>query len=832
MLLNGGGVPVAAPVAAIAMSDPLPPQVPGEFHFFTDAALTTPGLVGSYFDQNLQGDPGQNDWRLTQTIAGTRVDPDLTFINNNWGKRADVGLTHGTDLVWQQFSVQWDGYVKLVTPHLGLTLSSDNGSRMWIDINGDGTFDATPPEYTNDVWGTTPNFLHNASSPMLMPGVYKVRIQFAVNQLNAFEMLPAAEPQVRIAYVIPSNRTPQAGAVAELQQGIVWMQKFYRDEMDRYGFGPKTFNFETESDGVTPKVWIVHVNDTDANIRTDLFNKTINDAAAVGVPAFASGQDWLLVPETHVESSNGTITGSTSLGASFGSGLDGGEALIASDLLPFLDDASLTNDLAYGGRVFPGVGPFPMVFGVSQPGFNGSTISSLSSVIHGDLIHELTHGFGLPHDQINDDNFHGNLMYNGFRGFRGWAYPYRYPSDDMTLGYAEALALSNSDYFNPDRPVNASTVPAITSMASGSIPLVNGLLPIHFTVSDPLGLAAALLTRNGDIVGALPLSGTHFDGTITTPYFTKGHTDTYGLLIYDQNGNRNDTSVSITPGTTGDAAPQPFIKLSTATIAINQQVILDATKSTDPDDTISTVEWDVGDGNGFTPPSGSRVRVVSFSQPGTHLIRARLTDASGKQSLSNPLALRVLPPGPNVSSVTINDGSAQRSSVSSVTVTFDQPVTLNPGAIQLFRRDGLLAPAVSIANPSGDGRTYLLTFSGGGMSGGSLPDAIYNVVVTASAVIAQSTFAQPMPNPSRTFSFLRLYGDATGDGDVDAADVALFRTTLGKSAGDPGYLSYFDFDGNGKIDSADFLQLRFRIGKRMVLTSPVAVSAAAVRFRR
>src|SRR5690242_8761146 len=86
--------PPALPVAATATADPPPPAVPGEFQCVTDATLTTPGLVGPYIDQKLQGDPGQNDWRMTQAIAGTRVDPSLTFINDNWGKRADVGLTH------------------------------------------------------------------------------------------------------------------------------------------------------------------------------------------------------------------------------------------------------------------------------------------------------------------------------------------------------------------------------------------------------------------------------------------------------------------------------------------------------------------------------------------------------------------------------------------------------------------------------------------------------------------------------------------------------------------------------------------------------------------
>ena len=814
MLLSGA--------AALAPADPLPPVEPGELHFFTDPSLTTPGLVGSYIDKNLQGDAGQADWRATQTIAGTRTDPNLNFLNNNWGVRSQVGLMHGSDRVWQNFSVQWDGYVQIVSPHTGLTLGSDNGSRMWIDINHDGSFDATAPEYTNDAWGTVPNFVQKASSPLLDPGVYKVRVQDAVDSTgNAFEVTPHAGPTVRVAYLIPSNRTAQPGAVQALQQAVVWMQKFYRDQMERYGFGPLTFDYETQADGVTPQVWTVHVNDTDANMRADLFNRTMGDAFGAGVPVGTPGQDWMVIPETHVESSTGAITGSTSLGESLGSGLGGGEALTASDLLPFLSDASLTDDRPWAGMSIPAIGKFRLVSGVSYPDFNGSTISSLSSVIHGAFIHELTHGFGLAHDQINDDNFHGNLMYNGFRGFRGWAYPSRYSSDDMTLGYVEALALSTSDYFNPRRPVQDSIQPSISSMATGTVPLSGGLLPVHFSAADKFGLSAVLLLKNGDIIGGMPLSGTSFDGTITTPYFTKGHSDTYGLIVYDQAGNRQERDATITPKNGSDAAPQPFVRLlRNSTVGINQLVVLDASRSTDPDDAIAKVEWDLGDGNFVASPAFSMS--VNFAQAGTHLIRARVTDAHGNQSISTPIALRVVA-SPTVSSFTVNDGSAQRSMVSSVTVTFDQPVTAARGSFQLSRHDnGQLLP-ISVSNPSGDGKTFVVTFTGQDLIGSSLPDGVYDLTLSGGGITAQGLFAQPLSG-IKVLHFYRLFGDANGDGVVDAADVALLRLSYGKSAGDPGYLSFFDFNGDGRVDVTDLRALRGRLGMRLSLP---ALSAQA-----
>src|SRR5207247_9169984 len=44
----------------------------------------------------------------------------------------------------------------------------------------------------------------------------------------------------------------------------------------------------------------------------------------------------------------------------------------------------------------------------------------------------------------------------------------------------------------------------------------------------------------------------------------------------------------------------------------------------------------------------------------------------------------------NVEGVVINDGSAQRSMVNSITVTFGGAVVLDPGAIELRRQDGSL----------------------------------------------------------------------------------------------------------------------------------------------
>ena len=75
----------------------------GEFAFFTDAAATTPGLVGSYVNENLRSCADHDDWRTTQRIAGTRIDLSIDFPDSNWGSRAEVGVTHGSDQDWDEW---------------------------------------------------------------------------------------------------------------------------------------------------------------------------------------------------------------------------------------------------------------------------------------------------------------------------------------------------------------------------------------------------------------------------------------------------------------------------------------------------------------------------------------------------------------------------------------------------------------------------------------------------------------------------------------------------------------------------------------------------------
>jgi hypothetical protein len=166
----------------------------------------------------------------------------------------------------------------------------------------------------------------------------------------------------------------------------------------------------------------------------------------------------------------------------------------------------------------------------------------------------------------------------------------------------------------------------------------------------------------------------------------------------------------------------------------------------------------------------------------------------------------------------LNDGSAQRSMVNSVTVTFDGAAVLDPGAIELRRQDGSLVGAqlsISLLN----GKTVaVLTFGGSEFIGGSLADGSYTITILADRV--HDRWGRELDGDgdgtaggNRVDAFFRLFGDADGDGKVDGHDRDLFRSAFKKDAGEVGYLWYFDFDGDGDVDGRDNGQFNRRFGQ-------------------
>jgi uncharacterized protein (TIGR03118 family) len=181
-------------------------------------------------------------------------------------------------------------------------------------------------------------------------------------------------------------------------------------------------------------------------------------------------------------------------------------------------------------------------------------------------------------------------------------------------------------------------------------------------------------------------------------------------------------------------------------------------------------------------------------------------------------SLRVAPA--QVASVVVNDGSAQRSMVTSVTVTFDGPVTIDSGAFELRKQDGSLVE-LNVATSLSNGRTVaLLTFVGPNIVGGSLADGSYALTVRGDLVhdaLGRSLDGDGDGTAGGDYSdaFHRLYGDSDGDRDVDLRDLVRFLSTFGRRAGDPHYLAYFDVNGDDRVGVVDLVAFARRLGTHL-----------------
>lgn len=158
-------------------------------------------------------------------------------------------------------------------------------------------------------------------------------------------------------------------------------------------------------------------------------------------------------------------------------------------------------------------------------------------------------------------------------------------------------------------------------------------------------------------------------------------------------------------------------------------------------------------------------------------------------------------PAPKVVRSVVNDGSAQRSMVKSLTVTFDSLVNVSPAGVSITNARGV-TPAFTQQLATVNGVTVLtITFPTG--VGGSIADGRWTLWIDNTAVRRQGGGTAMAADHS--FTFTRLYGDLTGDGIYDRSTRLAVQGLLGKQAGDPGFNAAYDVNSDGKIDATDEL---------------------------
>jgi hypothetical protein len=318
--------------------------------------------------------------------------------------------------------------------------------------------------------------------------------------------------------------------------------------------------------------------------------------------------------------------------------------------------------------------------------------------------------------------------------------------------------------------------------------------------------AAANITAQFSMAGSYNFTVTIADA--------EGGTTTSSLAV---NVQQTPTNVTVTPSTVTVA---PGGQQQFSAIVYDQ---FGNTESAHP------ILWSVSD-PGSNGNSINSSGLATFTEtPGTYTVTAGFGFASGNATVTVGVA-------PVVSTFQVNDGSAQRSMVDSLTVTFNEPVTLSTGAISLnllSQTGGASTPmAFTLTPSSGSSTTWVLSFTGSAYIGGSLPDGAYELIVSASGVSSGQGLNM---STTQDFTFWRLYGDFGGDGTVNGSDFTQLVTLIGHATNSSDW--YVDYDNDGVIGGSDFTAFVTRLGHSIsipslpsvvLLTAPATTTSATV----
>ncbi len=277
---------------------------------------------------------------------------------------------------------------------------------------------------------------------------------------------------------------------------------------------------------------------------------------------------------------------------------------------------------------------------------------------------------------------------------------------------------------------------------------------------------------------------------------------------------------------------------SNVTAVLSQQPTADVVVSFDPNSqvalapnqlTFTSVNWNVPQIVNVTPIDDF---IIEGAQVATLTSYAASTDARFQPLSSEALSIQFvdgLAPL-KVTSVTISDGTNQRSIIREVVVDFDGLADISPGAFSVLRYSAAGDQAVDVnaaAVDFGSITRVTLTFSGTLTQAATagLIDGNYRLIVDASKVKLRGTngildgdsdgsaggnytFGAALPD-----RFFALLGDGDGDGVVSLADMLASRTAYGKTLGESGFRPAFDFNNDQTISLSDYLAVRTAYGR-------------------
>jgi hypothetical protein len=229
----------------------------------------------------------------------------------------------------------------------------------------------------------------------------------------------------------------------------------------------------------------------------------------------------------------------------------------------------------------------------------------------------------------------------------------------------------------------------------------------------------------------------------------------------------------------------------------------------------------LGSDDNSAPDGRNATLMRTVTTPGNYRIRVMPAGGTSGEYVLNVSVVPSAPP--RVGGGMINDGAAQRSRVTNLSLDFDRLMTFPANVESAFtltrNGGGTVTFQATLAYVNGITRVTLSNFSGAETQSGSLADGRYTLTALASQIssggIALDGNGDGTPGDNFTFGpaqgLFRFYGDSNGDQHVDIADFGFFSSTFNLNSTQTGFLPYFDFNNDGTIDIADFGQFSLRI---------------------
>ena len=119
----------------------------------------------------------EDDWRATQRIAGRCTLAAIHLPGSAWGTPAQrkAWSIPGSDADWDQVGVQIDGWLHVTVDGTTVSTRSDDGSRLWLDLDNDGGIGVG--EWGSNNWGGGQGATTRPVHARIRAGCYRFRLQ-------------------------------------------------------------------------------------------------------------------------------------------------------------------------------------------------------------------------------------------------------------------------------------------------------------------------------------------------------------------------------------------------------------------------------------------------------------------------------------------------------------------------------------------------------------------------------------------------------------------------------------------------------------------------------